>query len=310
MAKKRQLKDFPKQSTLFQGINDDDGIIDSSDWSGVLSAALDLTHPRCRYFVLYPDQWWGVLVDFARAAGHRDAEHASRLISPRYIKRVDEVIPQTTLKRGSLQLRSDQMLVARHGAYQLFCRSETDESRPIEERLYSLIDEALGVGGQSVMDAQARREQQRLGSTAAFAIERSKQRSLNREVNTMKGFNRVAYHNSRWESLTGQKPAYWRQFLPGDPLDYTEEVTQSAFNLIGRVVLEKQRICEERGRPIDPKLIPDMTEVFGQRIRRECLAELPDCTDFGIRYEKRRGRLLPVVGPVFPSIPLNDPDIA
>lgn len=307
MGKRRKNKNDGCQGRLWEkedleGVED---LIDSSQWSGIMSGELDLISPRFRYFVLYPDQWWAVLSDLAKIAGYRDAEHAQRIVSEEYLKQVHEVFSQSTPNWGSSQLRSDQLLVSRWGAYELFIRSTLPKSEPIKRALFQLIDEALGVGGKSLMDEGAIKEQERLGSTAAFAIERSELRSINREFVNATPMQHVKFYNNRWSGLTGHDAAHWRNEVNGPPLDRSSELTVTLHKVATYMVQTKIRLAAESGEPIDSREIPEMVRKIALQLRDDCIKEFGPGADFGVSIEKRKGKKIQVVDMVRKQLDLD-----
>lgn len=311
MGRRRKNKDDGSQGRLWEkedleGMED---LIDSSQWSGIMSGELDLISPRFRYFVLYPDQWWAVLSDLAKIAGYsRDTSNAEKVISEEYVKSVQEVFPSATSFRCSLQLQPHQLLVSRWGAYELFIRSTLPKAEPIKRQLFELIDEALGVGGKSLLDDKAIKEQERLGSTAAFAIERSELRAINREFVNATPMQHVKFYNNRWSGLTGHDAAYWRNEVNGPPLDRSSELTVTLHKVATYMVQTKIRLAAESGEAIDSKEIPEMVKKIALQLRDDCIKEFGPGADFGVSIEKRKGKKIQVVDMVRKQLDLDPQD--
>ena len=64
------------------------------------------------------DPWW-VLSDVAEILEYRDAEKAARLLRPKH---------RTTPLKGTLGVRSDQVLISEPGLFRLMMRSDKPEA--------------------------------------------------------------------------------------------------------------------------------------------------------------------------------------
>ena len=300
---KKKFKPCPGQTSFLDILPAHDVVVDeapdmldSSQWSGILTGALIMNGPKFRYFTIYPDQWWTVLGEYAKPFGYRDAANAARQIHSKYVKRVDEVFPQGTHLMSTLQLQPHQQLVSRHGAYQLIIRSNHPQAELATEYLFDLIDQAFGVGGKTLMSPAARREKERLGLTDASAIERSNLRTVNRDFVNNAHMNHVHFYNGRWVGLTEGTSGYWRRQVGDDPLDRCSELLSTLHNTATCIVMANVKLAKERGEPIDEKDYPRLIHEVAMGLRGECLDAVGPGHEFGVDQEKRKGRLVKIVG--------------
>lgn len=287
MAKKRILKDRPKQGVLFVGIEQQE-----EDLSGPLMIPLDFMSHAVRIVMISGDPWW-VLIDACRVLEIvNTTQAASRLDDDEK----DEVCLTDPIGRSQ-----KTTVISLSGLLELIMRSDKPQAIPFRKWVTKeVLPSIMKTGGYRLpVHKRVAKEQRRLKCDTDTAVLRVEQFKLNREENERlcsEGVSHSAWYNARYLGAYGKTAQELRELL-GLPKKQTP-LDRHSRELLAQDLHSKAVACRViRERSVDPDKQPLVLRTISSQQMKADLARLPGAT-VGVVDGGKRGLILDFICPV------------